>query len=84
MNVNQYLTELRAAGYRLHVTQDPVTGKRGILTLFPDKPASARIEARILELEAWRKANITKDRLAKAILASEFSKPDNKETRHGK
>ena len=83
MNINQYLTEMRAAGYHLYVTQHPSTGKRCILTLFPDTSLSAKSQARILELETWRKNNVTTKQLAKALLASELkSSNQSKEKSH--
>ena len=80
MNVNQFLTEMQAAGYRFYVTPHPSTGKQGILTLFPDTSLSAKSQARILELETWRKTIVTNQQLVKALLANEL-KPTHKESR---
>ena len=73
MNVTQYLAEMRAAGYRFYVTQHPAKKGRGILTMFPDQPESDQPLARFLELEAWRRSNVTTEQFADAILASEHN-----------
>ena len=80
MNVETYLSEMRAAGYRLYVTQHPANKGNGVLTLFPDKAVSDKTQSRILELEAWRRANVSRDQLVGAILASEFNIAAQKET----
>ena len=71
MNVTQYLAEMRAAGYRFYVTQHPAKKGKGILTMFPDQLESD--QARFLELEAWRRSNVTTEQFARAILASEHN-----------
>lgn len=73
MNVTQYLAEMRALGHRFYVTQHPAKKERGILTMFPDTAQSEQALARALELEAWRKSNVTIEQFAKAIVASEHN-----------
>ena len=73
MNVTQYLAEMRTAGYRFYVTQLASKKGRGILTMFPDQSESAEAQARFLELEAWRRSNVTTEQFAEAILAGELN-----------
>lgn len=79
MNVNRYLTEMRAAGYTFEVVQHPGTDKQGLRIMHNLKPGSAKSRAHILELETWRNANVTTKQLAEAVSASKFTKPKLKE-----
>ena len=74
MNVETYLSEMRAAGYRFYVTVHPLKKERGILTMCPEKPDHQFEESKFLKLETWRRNNITTRQLAKAITASQFTK----------
>ena len=74
MNVETYLSEMRAAGYRFYVTVHPLKKERGILTMFPEKPNGAFERDKFYELETWRRNHVTDRQLAKAITASQFTK----------
>ncbi len=80
MNVELYLTEMRAAGYRFYVTLHPPHLKQTVLTMFPDNPQPHFEDFKFIELETWRKAHITTQDLAKAITASEFANHQNQRT----
>ena len=80
MNIETYLSEMRAAGYRFYVTMHPLHMKQTVLTMFPDHPQPRFEEVRFIELETWRKTHITAQDLAKAITASTFATPHNQRT----
>ncbi|MEO7567745.1 MAG: hypothetical protein ABIS49_13995 [Aestuariivirga sp.] len=66
-DVFQYLTEMRAMGSTFYVIADePLPG---ILTMFPLRP-TAKEAKRAYELEQWQWANVTKEELKQAILAT--------------
>ena len=73
MNVELYLSEMRAAGYRFYVTMHPVKMHQTVLTIFPDTPQPEFERFKFIELETWRKTHITTQQLAKAITASTFA-----------
>ena len=82
MNVETYLSEMRAAGYRFYVTMHPLKKEQGILTMFPEKPNGAFERDKFYELETWRREHLTNQQLAKAITASQFTKPKKEGHQH--
>ena len=82
MNVETYLSVMRAAGYRFNVTMHPLKKEQGILTMFPEKPDGAFERDKFYELETWRRKQVTDRQLAKAITASQFTKPKKEGPQH--
>ena len=68
MNVESYIEEMTALGYRLAVIVDATGKPAGIQTSFPDSEPDAAHE-RMLNAQAWWHENCTTAELASALVA---------------